>query len=84
MKNQKTIIEMEAEISALKKQLKNIARESKTKEERLNSVINELTNENNRLLALLKLSKKNNTHTFKVVCSRNIFPIASLSCVGCN
>lgn len=58
MKNQKTIIEMEAEISALKKQLKNIARESKTKEERLNSVINELTNENNRLLALLKLSKK--------------------------
>ena len=58
MKNQKTFIEMEAEISALKKQLKNVARESKTKEERLNSVITELTNENNRLLALLKLSKK--------------------------
>ena len=39
MKNQKTFIEMEAEISALKKQLKKVARESKTKEERLNSVI---------------------------------------------
>lgn len=58
MKKQKTFIEMEAEISALKKQLKNVSRESKSKEERLNTVIAELTNENNRLLALLKLSKK--------------------------
>ena len=58
MNNQKTIIELEAQISALKKQLKNIAQESKKKEEKLTSQINELKEENNNLMNLLKLSKK--------------------------
>ena len=40
MNNQRTIIELEAQISALKKQLKNIVQESKKKEEKLTSEIN--------------------------------------------
>lgn len=39
MDNQKTIIELEAQISALRKQLKNVAEESKKKEEKLTSQI---------------------------------------------
>ena len=58
MNNQRTIIELEAQISALKKQLKNIAQESKKKEEKLTSEINILKEENNNLMNLLKLSKK--------------------------
>ena len=58
MDNNKTIIELEAQISALKKQLKNVAEESKKKEEKLNSQIKTLKAENNNLMELLKLSKK--------------------------
>ena len=58
MDNQHTIIELEAQISALKKQLKNVAEESKKKEEKLTSQINTLKAENNNLMELLKLSKK--------------------------
>lgn len=58
MNNQPTIIELEAQISALKKQLKNIAEESKKKEEKLVLQIKTLTAENNNLIELLKLSKK--------------------------
>ena len=58
MDNQKTIIELEAQISALRKQLKNIAEESKKKEEKLTSQIKTLKAENNNLMELLKLSKK--------------------------
>ena len=58
MDNSRTIIELEAQISALKKQLKNVAEESKKKEEKLTSQINTLKAENNNLMELLKLSKK--------------------------
>ena len=58
MNNGRTIIELEAQISALKRQLKNIAEESKKKEEKLNSQIKTLKAENNNLMELLKLSKK--------------------------
>lgn len=58
MQKQKSITELEAEISALKNQLKNISRESIKKEEKLNSKIKELKNENKCLYELLKLSKK--------------------------
>ena len=58
MDNGPTITELEAQISALKKQLKNIATESKKKEEKLNSQIKTLKKENNNLMELLKLSKK--------------------------
>ena len=58
MNNGRTIIELEAQISALKRQLKNIAEESKKMEEKLNSQIKTLKAENNNLMELLKLSKK--------------------------
>ena len=58
MSKQMSIIEMEAKISALEKQLKRVAQESLKKEEKLNSEIKELKNENKYLYELLKLSKK--------------------------
>ena len=65
MSKQMSIIEMEAKISALEKQLKNIATNSNKKEEKFNceitklhSEIKELKNENKYLYELLKLSKK--------------------------
>jgi len=58
MSNKMSIIEMEAKISALEKQLKYVAQESITREEKLNSTIKELKNENKYLYELLKLSKK--------------------------
>ena len=58
MDNNSTIIELEAQISALKKQLKNIAEESRKKEEKLTSRIKTLETENGNLMELLKLSKK--------------------------
>ena len=58
MYNNSTIIELEAQISALKKQLKNIAEESRKKEEKLTSRIKTLETENGNLMELLKLSKK--------------------------
>ena len=54
MNNQPTIIELESQISALKKQLKNISAEKS----KLDSQIKELKNENKNLIELLKLSKK--------------------------
>ena len=58
MNNERTIIELEAQISALKKQIKNITENSKKKEDKLNSRIKTLEYENNNLMELLKLSKK--------------------------
>ena len=58
MDNNRTITELEAQISALKKQLKNIAEEGKKKEEKLTAQINTLKAENSNLMNLLKLSKK--------------------------
>ncbi len=54
MDNSRTIIELEAQISALKKQLKNIADDNAKKD----SQIKTLKAENNNLMELLKLSKK--------------------------
>ena len=54
MDNSRTIIELEAQISALKKQLKNVAEEK----EKLNLQVKTLKSENNNLMELLKLSKK--------------------------
>ena len=58
MDNQHTIIELEAQISALKKQLKNVAEESKKKEEKLTSQINTLKAENNNLISNMKQEEK--------------------------
>ena len=55
MDNNRTITELEAQISALKKQLKNIAEEGKKKEEKLTAQINTLKAENSNLMNLLKL-----------------------------
>jgi len=54
MDNARTIIELEAQISALKKQLKNVAEDNAKKD----SQIKTLKAENNNLMELLKLSKK--------------------------
>ena len=54
MNNERTIIELEAQISALKKQLKNIAEDNSKKDLQIKT----LKAENNNLMELLKLSKK--------------------------